>query len=206
MAVVVDNEWWLNKRGAKIHIDLIREDEKLKDSLVEELVKKALEVQECMREFKKEAIGDIDSYYELLLEKYKLDAKERSKKGNLTLENFSGTRKITISVNEKIDFDEKLNIAKEKLDVFIKEVTEGVPDSVKQLIDGAFEVDKKGKVNAKKILEMKKLNVEHPLWREAMDIIDEAVQVVGSKSYIRFYYRESSNKPYKNIPLDMANI
>ena len=45
---------------------------------------------------KKEAFEDVESYYELLLQKYNIDGKARSKKGNLILENFSGTKKITI--------------------------------------------------------------------------------------------------------------
>lgn len=205
MAKVVDG-FWLNKKGEKIHPDMIRPDEKLKDEMLESLIKRAIDESDRLREFKKEAFSDIEDYYELLLQKYNMDAKKNSKKGNLTLENFSGTKKVLIAVSDRIDFDEKLNIAKQKIDEYLLEVTEGASPEIKTLIMKAFEVDKKGNVNAKKILSLKSYDITHPLWVEAMAIIDEATQIVSSKLYIRFYQREDPTKEYKQIILDISGV
>ena len=206
MAKVDDRGFWLNKKGEPVHEELIRADEKLKDEMVEELTKKALGMSATLREFKEEAFKDVEDYYELLLQKYGMDGKKNSKKGNLVLENFSATKKITISVSDRIDFDEKLNIAKQKIDEYLHEVTKDASPDVKTLITKAFEVDKKGNVNAKKILALKSYEITHPLWLEAMSIIDEATQIISSKSYIRFYTRDSLTDEYKNIPLDIAGV
>ncbi len=205
MANIVDG-FWVNKKGEKVHPDIIRVDEKLKDEMLESLISRALEESERLREFKKEAFEDVEGYYELLLQKYNMDIKKNSKKGNLTLENFSGTKKVTIAVADRIDFDEKLNIAKQKIDEYLVEVTEGASAEIKTLIMKAFEVDKKGNVNAKKILSLKSYEITHPLWLEAMTIIDEATQIVSSKSYIRFYEREDTTKEYKQITLDISGV
>ena len=206
MAIATEDGLWLDKRGKPTHPDLIRPDEQLRDELVEELCKKALSEQERLRSFKKEAFKDIDDYYEMLLQKYKMDAKANSKKGNLSLENFSGTFKVTISVSDRIEFDEKLNIAKQKLDEFFKEATKDADPVIKTLITKAFEVDKKGNVNAKEIMKLKSYDINHPKWIEAMHIIDDATQIVSSKSYIRFYKRENPQKAWKQISLDMATL
>ncbi len=206
MAIVDNNGMWIDKRGNPTHKDLIRVDEQLRDEFVEELCKKAIKKQEILREFKKEAFEDIESYYEMLLQKYGLDAKSNSKKGNLSLENFSGTFKITVSVSDRIEFDEKLNIAKVKLDEFFKEATKDANPVIKTLITKAFEVDKKGNVNTKEIMKLKSYEIEHPKWQEAMEIIDDATQIVSSRSYIRFYKRESIEKPWKQISLDFSSI
>ena len=205
MANIVDG-FWVNKKGEKVHPDIIRVDEKLKDEMLESLISRALEESERLREFKKEAFEDVEGYYELLLQKYNMDIKKNSKKGNLTLENFSGTKKVTIAVADRIDFDEKLNISKQKIDEYLVEVTEGASAEIKTLIMKAFEVDKKGNVNAKKILSLKSYEITHPLWLEAMAIIDEATQIVSSKSYIRFYEREDTTKEYKQITLDISGV
>jgi len=205
MAKEIDG-FWINKKGEKIHPDLIRADEKLKDEMIEELTQKASDMQQKLKAFKDEAFEDVESYFQLLLQKYGMDGKKNSKKGNLILENFSATKKITISVADRIDFNEKLNIAKLKIDVYLLEVTKDSSAEVKTLITKAFEVDKKGNVNAKKILALKGYEISHPLWQEAMSIIDEATQVISSKSYIRFYKRDDTSKEYKQIVLDLSGV
>jgi hypothetical protein len=195
---------WVNKRGESVHPDLIRPDEKLKDELVEKLIKQATALSETISEFKERAFEETNGYFELLLQNYNLDAKKNSKKGNITLENFSGTTKIQISNADSITFDEKLQIAKLKIDECLHELTEGSSPEIKTLITKAFEVDKKGDVNAKKILALKSYEITHAKWIEAMKIIDESIEIVGSKAYIRFYERENVDKQYKLIQLDMA--
>ena len=199
-----DGEFWINKKGERVHPDLIRADEQLKDEMVENLITKALEMSKNLKAFKEESFKDIEDYYDLLLQKYNMDAKKDSKKGNLTIENFSGDKKVTISIADRIEFDEKLNIAKAKIDEYLHEVTQNASSDIKTLITKAFEVDKKGDINAKKILALKGYEIKHPKWIEAMQIIDEAVQIVSSKSYIRFYVKEGD--AYKQIPLDLAKV
>jgi len=159
-----------------------------------------------MKAFKEEANQDIQDFYDLLLQNYHMNIKENSKKGNLTLENFSGTKKVTITVSDKISFDEKLNIAKQKIDEYLHKVTQNAPAEIKTLITKAFEVDKKGDINAKKILALKSYDITDPLWIEAMGIIDEATEIISTKSYIRFYTREDTSKSYKQVSLDLASL
>lgn len=205
MAKIINGKW-TNKKGELIHPDLVRVDEKLKDELVEDLITKAKDAQVKLKEFKTDAVESVESYYQLLLQEYDIDAKKNSKKGNLALENFSGTAKVEIRVADRIDFDEKLKIAKMKIDEYLNEITKNSNPEIKTLITKAFEVDKKGDVNAKKILALKSYDIQNPLWQEAMKIIDDATQVVSSKSYIRFYQREDTSKPYKQISLDISSL
>lgn len=204
MAKKDENGLWINKKGESTHPDLVRPDEQLKDELVEKLAKAAKELNELLNKFKKDAFCETNDYFELLLEKYNVDAKKNSKKGNLTLENFSGTSKIQIANADSISFDEKLQVAKIKIDECLHELTAGASPEIKTLITRAFEVDKKGDVNAKNILALKAYEITHPKWLEAMVIIDDSIEIVGSKSYIRFYERANIETPYKLIVLDIA--
>ncbi len=206
MAKQDENDLWMNKKGEGVHPDLIRPDEKLKDELVEKLIEQAVALSKTLKEFKENAFDETNQYFDLLLQKYAVDAKKNSQKGNITLENFSGTKKVQISTADKINFDEKLQVAKIKIDECLHELTEGSSPEIKTLITKAFEVDKKGEVNAKKILALKSYDITHAKWLEAMAIIDESIEIIGSKSYIRFYSRESVDKSYKLINLDMAAV
>lgn len=205
MKVIDDKGFWINRKGESIHPDMVRTDEKLKSDLLCELITRASEMREKIRVFKEEAYEEIQDYYKLLLQEYGVEQK-RHKRGNLILEDFSGTKKVSISVSDLVNFDEKLAIAKEKIDEFLDEVTKDASVEVQTLIKKAFEVDKKGNISVSRVLALKRYDITHPLWKEAMDIIDDATQIVSTKSYIRFYEKEDIDKEYKHIALDLSKV
>ena len=65
---------------------------------------------------------------------------------------------------------------------------------------------KEGKLPVDRILSLRRLNIEDERWKRAMDAISEAIRVESSKSYIRFYRRESADKPWTALSLDIAKL
>ncbi len=206
MAKLDEKGFWINKKGEGVHKDLVRVDKQLEDETVEQLINKAKEVTSYLKQIKNEAFETVESFRDLLLQKYDIDIKKNSKKGNFTIENYSATAKVMINIQDSIAFDNKLGIAKIKIDEYLHEKTKGADPEIQTLINKAFEVDKKGEVSPKKILALKSYDIKHPLWVEAMNIIDEAVEIVSSKSYIRFYERDNIEQEYKQIRLDIAGV
>lgn len=206
MAIVDENGRWQNCKGEFIHTDLIKADEKLKDQLVECILKKVKEHNKLLKALKDEINSDIQSYLDILLEKYNLDTRSSVKKGNFSFENYSKTQKVQIQMAEKIEFNEKLNIAKAKIDEYLSDLVKEASEDIKVLINKAFEVDKKGNLDSKKILSLRSYNITDIRWQEAMQIIAESVEVVGTKPYIRFYERKKASEGYINVSLDFASI
>ena len=199
-------EFWINKRGERVHPDMVRADDKLKHELVTSIIDKVHNQREELLEFKQEVLDDINSYMDLLRSEYNLEPLKTGGKGNISLQSFDGLKKVEIAVAQHIDFDEKLTLAKEKIDEYLKEITKDSNGDIQTLIMKAFEVDKKGNINAKVVLSLKNYEINHPLWKEAMEIIDDAVEIVGSKSYIRFYERKSIDDKFKNLSLNFSNL
>jgi len=197
---------WIDKRGNEVHPDMVRADDKLKHELVYDILKIVHKERDALKKLKSEVIADIGTYMEILRDEYKIEPLKKGGKGNLRLESFDGLKKVQIAVATHIGFDEKLSFAKEKFDLYFKEITKDATGDLKTLIMKVFEVDKKGNVNVKQILSLKSYDIEHPLWVEAMAIIDDAIEVVGSKSYIRFYERKSAEDKWKNISLNISDI
>jgi hypothetical protein len=56
------------------------------------------------------------------------------------------------------------------------------------------------------VLGLRRLDIKDARWLKAMAAISEAVQVVGSKSYIRVYERIGDTDQYRAIPLDIAAV
>lgn len=206
MAQKTADGFWLDKRGQKVHPDLVRADDQLKDELVEELLSAAQDLSWQIAQFKALVNEKIEDYFALLLQNYNMDGRAGSKKGNLTLEGFSGTCKVQIAMAQTLDFDEKLKVAKMKIDGYLEDITKDADPAIQTLINQAFEVDKKGNVDAKKIFALKAYDIQDARWVEAMDIIDESKQVASVKPYIRFYHRKSINDNYDIVPLDIAKL
>jgi len=196
---------WINRKGEEVHPDNVRASDKIKDEMVRGIIKRAMAEQERMREFKENSLEEIDSYIALMRDEYKLEASS-SRKGNMTFESFDGLMRVTISVQETLEFDEKLSFAKEKIDEFLKDETKDSSANLRTIVMKTFDVDKKGSVNVKDIISLKRIEIDHPLWLEAMRIIDESVQVATSKSYIRFYTKKGIGEKWEQVALDPAKI
>lgn len=200
-----ESGWWLKKNGDKVHPDRVKVEDKLKDEMIGKILERSEVVAKTIKNFKEDSYDEVDAYFDLLLSKYGIQPKKGAK-GNYTLENFSGTAKVQVSIAENIVFDEKLKIAKLKIDEYLAEITEHSSSDIQTLINKVFEVDKKGEVNPRKILVLKSYDIEHHLWLSAMEIISESVEVASSKSYIRFYTRESIDEKYNLVTLDIAGV
>lgn len=184
---VIEKGKWQNKEGDFIHPDMVRVDKQIEDELVESLVDSALVLQKQMKEFKIKAFAECYAFVDLLKQQYDME-RITSKVGAVTLKSFNGTKEVQIQVAKLITFDQKLTLAKEKIDEYLTHKTENLDAEIQTLITKAFDV-KNGKVDAKQIIGLKSYNITDPKWLEAMSMIDEATEIAGTKSYIRFKQR-----------------
>lgn len=206
MPTINEKGMWRNKEGDFIHPDMITPDKQLEDETVESIVKGALVLQKQMIEFKAKAFEECYGFVDLLRQKYNME-RITSKSGTVTLKNFDGTKIVEIQVSKLISFDQKLSLAKEKIDEYLTLKTNGADAEIQTLITRVFDV-KNGKVDAKQILSLKSYPIEHELWKEAMSMIDDATEIAGTKSYIRFKHRKNAevDGSLEHIVLDLAGL
>lgn len=193
-----------NTLGHLVPEEAIAEIDLDRDELVGELFKAAEQLQLAMRNFKQRAMGDVEAFIELAAEKY--DAKVGGAKGNVSLLSFDGSKKVMIAIGDTLHFDERLVAAKSLVDDCIHEWTEGSRSEIKALVEHAFQTDKEGKINTGRILELTRLSIEHPKWKQAMLAIKDSMQIVSSKSYIRLYTRDSGAERFQQLSLDMSAV
>ena len=204
--IVIDQsgkEYMTDSQGKLVPADIVSDIDKARDGVVRDTMSKVLAMQAELREFKGRIMGDLKSFIELSSERFGVQI--GGKKGNVTLTSYDGEYKIVIAVNEHIYFDERLQVAKELIDECIKEWSEGARSEIQALVNDAFYVDKQGKLNTNRILGLRRLAIEHPKWKKAMDAITESIQVSGSKEYVRFY-RRNNNGAYDQVSLDLASL
>jgi hypothetical protein len=183
--------------------DLVKPEHLLEDALVRAVHADALVLSGKLRTFRETATEDILALTDLLAEKYK--ATRGGERGNLTLTTFDGTLRVQLATNDQLEFGPELQIAKDLVDSCIRRWSEGASLELKALVDGAFDVDQKGKLNTDRILALRRLAIEEPEWAQAMTAISDAVRVISTKRYLRIYSRGAANEKFVQVPLDVSS-
>ncbi|GGK08815.1 DUF3164 family protein [Luteimonas terricola] len=179
-------------------IDLAR------DELVREIVAKAKAQSDSLAAFKRGAFEDVDAFVDLSAEQY--GVRLGGKKGNVSLRSFDGRFRVLRAIAENITFDERLKAAKALIDECLKEWSEGAAAELQTIVQDAFRVDQEGNIRIQQVLGLRRLNIEDERWQRAMTAIGDAIQVVGSRSYIRVYERVGETQYWSQIPLDVSAV
>ncbi|WP_282258543.1 DUF3164 family protein [Stenotrophomonas sp. PS02301] len=190
-------------RGNLVPEKNIRPIDQARDELVGELAAEAKKLNVLLAAFKLRAHADIAAFVQLSAEQYRVAV--GGKKGNVTLIAFDGRFKIIRQIQESIRFDERLQAAKALIDACLIEWTEDASPEIRAIINDAFRMDQQGNIRTGQVLSLRRLQIDDDRWQRAMLAIGEAVQVVGSKSYVRVYERDDKGK-YQPITLDMAGV
>jgi len=190
--------------GRQVPVSMIKKFDLKRNDLVCSIMSRAFAERERLAEFKQQVWEEIQAFVD---ESAKDSGAKKlgGKKGNITLTSFDGRYKLIVAVNDGILFNEKLQIAKQLIDECIGKWSKNARPELKVLVDDAFNVGKNGLVSTGKVLGLRRLNITDATWRRAMDAITESIQVVSSKTYMRFYKRQE-DESYKQIPLDVASL
>ena len=191
-------------QGRQVPVSMIKKFDLKRHDLVCSIMQRAFAERERLAEFKQQVWEEIQAFVD---ESAKDSGAKKlgGKKGNITLTSFDGRYKLIVAVNDGILFNEKLQIAKQLIDECIGKWSKNARPELKVLVDDAFNVGKNGLVSTGKVLGLRRLNITDATWRRAMDAITESIQVVSSKTYMRFYERQE-DESYKQIPLDVASL
>ena len=187
--------------GRLVPVESIKEVDLVRNGLVIELMKRADTISQLLIEFKKNVMEDIQAFVELCAEKY--GANLGGKVGNVTLTSYDGKFKLVRSMDDFLRFDERLQAAKALIDDCLRRWSEDSGSEIRTLINDAFQVDKAGRINTKRILSLRRIHIEDETWKEAMQAISDSIQVESSKAYVRFYQRDAKGD-YQQLNLNIA--
>ncbi|MGI6394527.1 MAG: DUF3164 family protein [bacterium] len=181
--------YWIDSQGIRVPQNYIKQEDRERDKLVERIISDVIKMNKQLLELKKQIGEKTAAYLQKVAESYGEDWK-----GNCRLNSFSGDKQIEISVSDLIDFDEKLQVAKSKIDECIKRWAKGTNKPLELLVTKAFRTDKKGQLNKSMILQLRTYDIKDPEWEAAMDLISSSIRVMSSKTYYNFYVKDESGK------------
>lgn len=192
-----------NRQGHLVAEANIKPIDLTRDELVLEIVSRAKVANGVLADFKGRTFDDVAAFVSLSAEQYGVQL--GGTKGNVTLMSFDGRYKVVRQIQELIRFDERLQAAKELIDDCLQEWSEGAREELKVLVTDAFQVDQQGNIRTGQVLGLRRLDIKDERWLEAMKAVAEAVQVVGTTSYVRVYERDSLGR-YQPINLALSEV
>lgn len=197
-------DYMKNAEGHLVPIDKVKPADALEDGLVKRLCREARELSCLIRKFKAICFEEVDTLMEVLSEEYGLS--KGGAKGNLSLTSYDGLLRVQISVADFLNFGPELQVAKQLIDECILEWGEGSNENIQAIVNHAFRVDKNNRINVQAILGLRRLEIDDPKWKRAMDAISDSIQVARSKRYVRFYVRPEPEADWEAIKLDIARV
>ena len=184
-----------NAQGCLVPIANIRPIDIERDALVNEKIEKIKALQAEMRTVKASLLSDVDAFVQLSGERY--GVRLGGVKGNVQL--------LCRDYGQLLTFDEGLQAAKELIDGCLRRWCKDSRPELRAVVEQAFRVDKKGRINTGAVLGLRRIEIDDPEWQEAMKAITESLQVLDSRVYVRAYERDSSGA-YQPISLDFASV
>lgn len=188
--------------GAKIPVSVVKPQHLLEDDLVRAEIGHALALSDQVARFHAHSFANIAAFEALIAEKY--GATVGGKKGNKTLMSLDGLYKVTVQVADNIMFGPELQVAKRLVDECLSDWSAGANAELKAVIARAFNTDKEGQINRSALYSLLRLEINDDRWKQAMQAIRDAMRVVGSKSYVRFYQRPATDAQWQPITIDLA--
>ena len=192
----------IDGKGGKIPVTVVKPQHLLEDDFVRAEIGHAIAAHEQLSRFFAHVVANLDAFDDLLAEKY--GATVGGPKGNKTLMSYDGLYKVQVQVADNVVFGPELQIAKTLVDECLTDWTSGSGDELKAVIQRAFNTDKEGQINRAALYSLLRLEIADTRWQNAMQAIRDAMRVVGSKSYVRFYQRPTADAAWQAITIDLA--
>lgn len=192
---------WIDSSGQEIPAKYVSRLDKERDRIVLKHIARAQLLSERLARFKEELLAECDRSLEEMLQQNNV---KKPWKGNYTLTSFDRRYKIEISVQESISFDDTIQVAQAKIQEYLDLLLNDVNTDLQQIVNNAFQT-KRGQMDIKRIIGLFRLNIKHPLWTEAMDLLRRSISRNFSKRYIRFWVRQDDGS-YRAIELNFSSL
>lgn len=191
---------WVDGSGAEVPEKYVDPVLKERDKFVSRQVAKARQMRMLLTNFKRAVEAELADF---LAETAARAGEEWA--GGTTLYNFSMDEAVTIKVHKYWAFDERLQLAKQKIDKVIEQRSEGADELIVALVNRAFKVNSRGQVDSRELIGLRQMKVDDPLWQEAMEMIADSMLLQDTKTY--FYFQQAGEDgKMERIVLDFASL
>jgi hypothetical protein len=190
-----------NSAGHLVRKDEVPKGALRRDRLIMGIVKSAKALQGKLRTWREDSLAKVDAFAEQAAARYGTNLRG-GRNGTVMLNSYDGRYRLVVEKDDKISFNEQLAAARELINRCVEKWSEGSRKEIVALINAAFKTRAGGKLSTTRILALRQVKIEDEQWLRAMDALTDAVQIVGSATYIRIYERIGRTDKYQLVALD----
>lgn len=200
--VVNGKEYMFDAKGQLVPLENIKPQNKLEDETVRKVIGYAEALSAQIARFRNHTFADLLALTALLAQEY--DASKGGAKGNTTFQTIDGCMMVKVQVADFIDFGPELQIAKKLIDECLIDWAADSRPEIRAIVTRAFNTDREGQINKSEILMLLRLEIDDERWKRAMTALKDSMRITGSKSYLRFYRRDTPDGDWETITIDLA--
>ena len=189
-------------KGAFVPEQLVKPSTNLEDEVVRKIHRYAWSLSDQVARFLGHTFTDLGDFEALLQQEY--GQTKGGPKGNRSFLSFDWLRKVQAQVSEFIEFGPELHIAKALIDECLNEWASDSRPEIRAEVMRAFNTDKQGQINRSELFMLARPDIDDERRRKVVRAIRDAMRVVGSKQYIRFYERASVTHGWTATTIDLA--
>lgn len=175
----------------------------LQDEMVRREFGFARALAEQIGRFKGHVYENLGSFDALMAQEYGL--KIGGPKGNRTYSTVDGLYRVEVRIQDRLAFGPELQIAKALFDECLNERAADADPLIRSIVTNAFDTDKEGKINRGNVFILLNTKDGDPRWVRGQEAIRDAMHVIGSKSYLRFSFREAYDASWQTLTIDLAS-
>lgn len=200
--IINGKAYMTDAKGGFVPVEMVKPQHKLEDETVRKIIGYARDLSAQIGRFRGHTMTDLGEFDALLEQEY--GARRGGQKGNRTYQTIDGLMKVQVQVADTIDFGPELQVAKGLIDACLTEWSVDARPEIRAVVTRAFNTDKEGQINRSEIFMLLRLSIEDERWQRAQDAIRDAMRVVGSSEYVRFYERPHVKADWRAITIDLA--
>lgn len=196
-------KYYLKSDGSLVPETQVKDIDKLRDQVVQKAAENLMDLKTRMIQEKAAVIEDILEFMDVSAEQY--GVKLGGEKGNLTLTSIDGNVRLEYKNNDSITFNEQIQVAKQLIDAYLDDLTKDSNPELRTIVSAAFRL-RQGRIDVKSVLRLREYNISDERWRKAMDVIDDAKQIISTKKCLRLYIRNKLSGDMEFQPFDLSTL
>lgn len=197
-----EGKMWVDHNGMSVPLQYVPDIDKKREQVTQRFLAKSLSLNKQLNKLKDDMFDELDVIYQRMLKEANIEPSER--KGNFTVSSFDKSIKIEVKIQERIEFDDTIALAQEKIGQFLREKTKDSDLDLIEIVNNAFQTSK-GRLDTKRVLSLFSYKIKHPTWTEAMELLKKSIDRNNSKRYISISVRNEEGA-YEQVQLNFASL
>lgn len=194
---------WTDAKGKFVPLEDISDFDQLVEDSLRPMVERHIRLFLELADHKARMHDDFETMIKLSWERHGVEV--GGKKRNARKYLFDGSFMVERSIQARYAYDEQIGAAEELIRACLDQLTQGVDPALRKIVDGAFNRNNDGEIRRSEMVRLESYDIDHPQWKQAMEIIQKARKVFDSATYINVYVRDALGK-YVLLPLDLASV